>query len=248
MRFSTIIFLLVSILLLLGTSNLAFAAQSNRGYVEYKISFLDQQAPVASTLLNESAQPTGQNGLVQLTLSLVSSLRNLTYTRVLNISSLPEIFPYLAGISNQTFSYQTYQIAFTIHIHNTGSVPITFKSVDYQGTNYDISASVSYSTAGVPVSASGNIITLPSGLIYSAQLQVYTGYSLQIQLVATSLPAVDPASSTFPLGVALFTVGIIGAIGFAIPSIFLRIKRRPQQQPVIKDDPQGEKKPSYWVD
>jgi hypothetical protein len=248
MRFSTITLLFISILLLLGASNIAFAAQSNQGYVEYKISVLDKQTPVASALLNESAQPTGQNGLVQLTLSLASSVRNLTYTRVLNISSLPEIFPYLAGISNQTFSYQTYQIAFTIHIHNTGSVPVTFNGANYQGANYEISATVSYSTAGTPVSASGNIVTLPSGLIYSAQLQVYTGYSLQIQLVATSLPIVDPPSNTFPLGVALFTVGIIGAVGFAVPSVFLRIRSRPQPQPAVEDQPQSEKKPSYWVD
>ena len=248
MRFFTITLLLFSILLLLGASNVAFAAQSNQGYVEYKSSILDQQTPVASTLLNESTQPTGQNGLVQLTLSLASSLRNLTYTRVLNISSLPEIFPYLAGISNQTFSYQTYQIALTIHIHNTGSVPVSLNSVNYQGTNYEISATVSYSAAGIPVSASGSITTLPSGLIYSAQLQVYNGYSLQIQLVATSLPAVDPPSNAFPLGVALFTMGIIGAVGFAVPSVFLRIRGRPQPQPAVEDEPQGEKKPSYWVD
>ncbi len=248
MRFSTITLLFVSILLLLGASNIAFAAPSKQGYVEYQISLLNQQTTVASTLLNESAQPTGQNGFVQLTLSLASSARNLTYTRVLNTSSLPEIFPYIAGISNQTFSYQTYQIAFTIHIHNTGSVPITFNSANYQGTNYEISASVSYSADRTPVSASGNIITLPSGLIYSAQLQVYTGYSLQIQLVATSLPVVDPPSNAFPLGVALFTVGIVGAIAFAVPSVFLRIRGRQQPQPAVENEPQGEKKPSYWVD
>ncbi len=248
MRFSLITFLALSALLVSGTANLALAAQSSQGYVEYKISVLNNQTPIVSSLLNESAQPTGQNGFVQLTLSLVSSLRNLTYTRVLNVSSLPEIFPYIAGISNQTFSYQSYQIAFSIHIHNTGSVPITFNSVNYQGTKYDISASVSYSTTGSPVAGSGSIITLPSGLIYSAQLQVYTTYSLQLQLVATSLPAADPPSNSFPLGVALFTIGIIGAVGFAVPSIFLRIRNRQRPQPAIEEEPQAEKKPSYWVD
>ena len=248
MRFSIISFLALSGLLLSGAANLALAAGPNQGYVEYRISVLNNQTPVASSLLNESAQPTGQNGLVQLTLSLVSSLRNLTYTRVLNVSSLPEIFPYIAGISNQTFSYQTYHIAFTIHIHNTGSVPITFNGANYQGTNYDISASVSYSTAGRPVAGRGNIITLPSGLIYSVQLQVYATYSVQLQLVATSLSAIDPPNNTFPLGVVLFTLGIIGAVGFAVPSIFLRTKSRQRPQPAVEEQPQSEKKPSYWVD
>lgn len=248
MRFSIITFLALLILLLSGSVNLALAAQPKQGYVEYRISFLNQQTPLASSLLNESAQPTGQNGLVQLTVSLASSLRNITYARVLNISSLPEIFPYLAGISNQTFSYQTQQIVLTIHIHNAGSVPIIFNSVNYQGTNYEVSASVSYSTLGTPVSASGNIVTLPSGLIYSAQLQAYTTYSIKLQLVATSLPAVDPPSNTSPLGVALFTLGIIGAVGFAVPSIFLRIKSKRKPQPAVEGEPQNEKKPSYWVD
>ena len=248
MRFSIITCLALSFLLAFGSTNLAFAARPSQGYVEYKISFLNQQTPVASSLVNESAQPTGQNGLVQLTVSLASSLRNITYTRVLNVSSLPEIFPYLAGISNQTFSYQTSQIAFTIHVRNAGSVPITFNSVNYQGTNYEVSASVSHSALGTPVSVSGNIITLPSGLIYSAQLQPYSTYSVQFQLVATSLPVVDPPSNTFPLGVALFALGIVGAVGFAVPSIFLRIKSKPKPRPAIEDDPQGEKKPSYWVD
>ncbi len=248
MRFS-IITLVFSFLLVSGAaSTVAFAAQPNQGFVEYKISLLNQQAPVASFLLNESAQPTSQNGFVQLTISLISSIRNLTYSRALNTSSLPEIFPYLPGISNQTFPYQTRDVTFTVHIRNTGDAPITFNGKNYQGTNYEISVSVAYSTVGNPVSASGNIVTMPSGLIYSAQLQIYSTYSLHILLIATSLPLVDAPSSTFPLGVVLFSLGLIGAVGFAAPSVFMRIRSKPQPEPAIEDKALGEKKPSYWVD
>jgi len=249
MRFSIITALVFSFLLVIGAgSTLAFATPPKQGYVEYRISVFNQQAPVANFLVNESAQPTNQNGFVQLTLSLMSSIRNLTYSRALNASSLPEIFPYVPATGNQTLSYKTSGITLTVHIHNTGNDPITFDGKNYQGTNYAISASVTYSTSGYSVSASGNIVTVSSGLIYSAQLQIYNRYSLHIQLLATSLPLVDPPSSAFPLGVALFSVGIIGAVGFAAPSIFMKIRRKAQPRPPANQEPRDEKKPSYWVD
>src|SRR5712692_9801867 len=184
MRFSIITALVFSFLLATRAGHtVPFATPPKQGYVEYRISVFNQQAPVANFLVNESAQPTTQNGFVQLTLSLISSIRNLTYSRALNASSLPEIFPYVPGTGNQTLSYKTSGVALTVHIHNIGNNPITFDGKNYQGTNYAISASVTYSTSRYSVSASGNIVTMPSGLIYSAQLQVYTTYSLHIQLL-----------------------------------------------------------------
>ena len=46
-----------------------------------------------------------------MTITVLSSLRNFTYFNTVNSSSFPEVFPYLVGLENQSFSTeQTVQI------------------------------------------------------------------------------------------------------------------------------------------
>ena len=241
MRIPSYAVLVFSTLLLVGVVHGAnITIGPTQGHVEYRITLNNQTSTLASFLLNESAQPTGQNGIVLVTANLLSTVRNFTYYRALNTSSFPEVFPYLLGISNQSLSYHAYGVSLTLHIVNTGNTQITFNGQSFQGTSYQVTASVS---------ANGTIVTMPSGLIYSVHLESINSYSVQMQLEETNLALVDPSnSSNLPIGIALVSLGLLGAAVFAAPSIFKRLKSKPATAPATSDEPGGEEKPSYWVD
>ena len=250
MRVPSYAVLVFSTLLLVGVVHSAnITIGPTQGHVEYKVTIINQGAVLTSFFLNESAEPTGQNGIVLVTANLLSTLRNFTYSRFLNTSSFPEVFPYLLGISNQSLSYHAYGISLTLHIVNTGNAQITFNGQSFQGTSYQVAASATYAPATASVSANGKIITMPSGLIYSVQLESISFYSVQMRLEETNLALVDPSnSSSLPIGIALVSLGLLGAAVFAAPSIFKRLKSKPAATPTTSDEPGGEEKPSYWVD
>jgi len=250
MRIPSYSVLVFSTLLLVGVVHGAnITIGPTQGHVEYRITLNNQSSTLASFLLNESAQPTGQNGIVLVTANLLSTVRNFTYSRALNTSSFPEVFPYLLGISNQSLSYHAYGVSLTLHIANTGNAQISFNEQSFQGTSYQVAASATYASATASISAHGTIITLPSGLIYSVQLESINSYSVQMLLEETNLALVDPSnSSSLPIGIALVSLGLLGAAVFAAPSIFKRLKSKPAATPTTSDEPGGEEKPSYWVD
>jgi len=250
MRIPSYAVLVFSTLLLVGVVHGAnITIGPTQGHVEYRITLNNQTSTLASFLLNESAQPAGQNGIVLVTANLLSTVRNFTYSRALNTSSFPEVFPYLLGISNQSLYYHAYGISLTLRIVNTGNAQITFNGQSFQGTSYQVAASATYASATASVSANGKIITMPSGLIYSVQLESINSYSVQMRLEETNLALVDPSnSSSLPIGIALVSLGLLGAAVFAAPSIFKRLKSKPAATPTTSDKPGGEEKPSYWVD
>src|SRR6266699_759679 len=240
MRTPSYAVLVFSTLLLVGVVHGAsITIGPTQGHAEYRITLNNQSSTLASFLLNKSAQPTGQNGIVLVTANLLSTVRNFTYSRALNTSSFPEVFPYLLGISNQSLSYHAYRISLSLHIVNTGKAQITFNGQSFQGTSYQVAASATYASATASVSANGTIITMPSGLIYSVQMR----------LESTNLALIDPSNSgSLPIGIALVSLGLLGAAVFAAPSIFKRLKSKPAATPTTSDEPGGEEKPSYWVD
>jgi hypothetical protein len=250
MRIPTYAVLVFSAMLLVGAVHGAnVTIGPTQGHVEYRIIIYNQNTTVASFFLNESAQPTGQNGIVQVTANLISTLRNFTYSRALNTSSFPEVFPYLLGIGNQSFFYHTYGVSLNLHIVNTGSAQITFNGQTFQGTRYQVTASATYASTTGSVSAYGTIITMPSGLVYSVQLESVNSYSVQIRLEETNLALLNPSnSSSLPIGIALVSLGLLGAAVFAVPSIFKRLKNRPAETPSTPGGSDSDEKPPYWVD
>jgi hypothetical protein len=251
MRFLRITVLLVSLGLIVWTT-FAFAAPASQGFVQYRVSLNANSSQVVSFLLNETVQPTNQNGIVKLTLEVMPPSRNFTYSRVVNSSSLPEIFPYFVGLNNQSLTYNTLGFALAIHILNTGNTAINFNGKSYQATSYKVSVSTGNATILGPISGSGNIVVMPSGLIYSAQVDLTHSTSLNLQLVATSLSLADTSVGSLPLGVALLGVGLVAAAAFAAPAIFGimrgRHRRESGTQPPREKEAPAESKPSYWVD
>ena len=250
MRVPTYAMLLFSSLLLVGAVHGAnITIGPTQGHVEYRITVKNQSTTVASFFLNESAKPTGQNGIVFVTVTLLFLARNFTYSRALNTSSFPEVFPYILGINNQSFSYNMYGISLNMHLVNTGSTPITFNGQSFQGTSYQLTGPAAYPLKTASFSTNGTIITMPSGLIYSAQLGSTNSYSVQMRLEETNLALIGPSnSSNLPIGIALVSLGLLGALVFAAPSIFKRLKSKPAATPSSPDEPGDEEKPPYWVD
>jgi hypothetical protein len=244
----SLLFLFVSIsfvLLLMGVPLLAFSNASSsatQGYVAYQITL---KSPVNQTsfIVNESSTATNQNGFVSLTLGLVSDFQNFSYSRDVNISAVPEIFPFIPGISNQSFSYETHGISIYAKITNAGTSSVYFSGKTYDAAKYAIDLSATNSSDGRSVSANGTLLALPSGLLYSAEIQHTSSGTLSVQLLATNLPLSDPSNTVSATeGAAMVGVGLLGAAAIAVPWKF----RKRKNSSAASESP--EKKPSYWVD
>lgn len=230
------------------------------GYVQYSISItgFDDHLLLEDFLVTESVSPTGQPDFIEVALSLSSELTNFTYSRVVNSTSLPMIFPYLPGLTNQSFSYSMQGISISASLDNTGQTPVTFNDNIYQATKYLVSFSATNNSK--TVSAQGNIVSMPSGLIYSVQLSFNQQSSVDLTLISTDLELNQPQSSVDPLGASILGGGAILAVAIAAPTIFKKIKRNkpnPQtktnqtknnQESDKNSNKEDENKPSYWVD
>ena len=234
----SLVLLLPGVSLLAGYSN---ATTSTSGYVTYQVT-LRNTVNQTSFLVNESSTPTGQTSFVNLTLALSSNLRNFTYSRILNTSTIPEIFPFIPSISNQSFSYETHGVSLYARISSEGTSSVAFAGKTYTASDYFVDFSAANSSGSQVISASGTVEVLPSGLLYSVQIQKTSVGSLSVQLFATNLPISNPASSTSKAeGAALVGAGFLGAAAIAIPWRFKRKRNSAASQ-------EGSEKPSYWVD
>src|SRR5438094_8647361 len=98
MRIPSYAVLVFSTLLLVGVVHGAsITIGPTQGHVEYRITLNNQSSTLASFLLNESAQPTGQNEIVLVTANLLSTVRNLSYSSALNTVSVPGVLTCLVG-------------------------------------------------------------------------------------------------------------------------------------------------------
>lgn len=248
MRFQPYRILAISFaLFLIGTPLLVAsnASSSTQGYVVYQVTF-NKVGNQTSFVLNESSTSSNQNGFVDLTFALTSSFQNLSYSRVVNTSAAPEIFPFIPGITNQSFSYDTHGVAISAQISTAGTSSVSFNGANYAASKYLLDLSVTNSSSGKSVSATGTLLALPSGLLYSAQIQEAgnSASTASFQLMSTNLPLNDPsnASSTTE-GTAMVGAGLLGAAALAIPFWKFRKKKDSAASPAG-----SEEKPSYWVD
>ena len=230
------------------------------GYVQYGVTItgFDDHLLFSDFLVTESVSPTGQPDFIDITLSLSSATTNFTYSRVVNSSSLPMIFPYLPGLTNQSISYDMQGISLSASLANTGQTPVTFNDINYQATNYLVSLSATNSSK--VISAEGKIVSMPSGLIYKIQLSFNQQSSVELILLSTDLDLNQTQNTINPLAASILGGGAIVAIAIAVPTIFKKLKRNKsnnqtktnQSKTKQKSDKQpnqeDEKKPSYWVD
>jgi hypothetical protein len=239
--------MLLLALFLLGSPFLVSSNASSsatQGYVTYQVT-LKTPTNQTSFVVNESSVPTSQSGFVNLTLDLVSNFHSLTYSRILNTSSLPEIFPFIPGITNQSLSYQTHGILISAQITSSGTSSVNFGGTTYSVPDYLVGLSATNSSSGQTISVNGIVLAMPSGLLYSATFQKAgnSGSALSIQLVATNLPLNDPTNSASTAeGAAMVGAGLLGAAAIAVP---WKLGKKKVSAATTEG---AEKKPSYWVD
>ena len=254
-------FLIFTILFGAGTCFAVTYGPSN-GYVQYKVTTsgtANYFQPV-SGIINESVQPTGQTGFVNLILEISSTAANFTYSKDVNATSLLEIFPYLPTITNQSLSYQTQGISISAKLTNAGQTSVTFNNTTYQATKFLISFSAANSTNALSFSGNGSIICLPSGLIDTVQLLLNQTASINATLLSTNLSLNSPAGNINPLGASVLGVALAAAVAIAAPTIYEKEKKKKHeeqpredenkrsQEKDAKQENEDDKKPSYWVD
>jgi len=252
----------LSLILVGGAVNFALASTGQiPGYVQYKITVNGpENSNLPSTLfINESAQPTGQTGFVDITLFVSSSTANLTYSKDVNSSSLPEIFPYLSGLTNQSFSYDVQGFSINANLVNTGQVPVTYNDTAYQATRYLVSFSALNSSNAESFLANGSITSMPSGLIDSVQLTLNQTTSVEVALLSTNLSLTDSASINV-IGASMFVAAIAAALIVVGLTINRKMKHNNQNSQTKADESESKtksdakqengskEKPSYWVD
>ncbi len=234
----------------------------SEGYVEYLVNITSNGTSTSwsNVVITEDVTPTDQAGFVNVTLSLTSDTSNVTHSTIVNSSSVPMLFPYVSGLTNQSFSTTFQGITVTANLVNIGQMPVTFNKTTYQATKYNISLSTLESSRTPSLSAEGTLVSLPSGLIYTMQLSMNPTVSIDLTLISTNLALNEPSQRVNPLGVATLGGGAILAVAIATPTLFKKLKHRTRNRdtPInefttphddaVPPNNEEEKKPSYWVD
>jgi hypothetical protein len=262
-HFLIIILLVSTVVTGVGIASTVTNQDQSEGYIEYSVNITGNgnSTSLNNVFVTEVVTPTDHAGFVNVTLSITSDTSNFTYSTIVNSSSFPMIFPYLSGLTNQSFSTAFQGITIMANLVNIGQIPVTYNETTYQATKYVVSLSAVDSSRTQSLSADGNIVSMPSGLVYTVQLSMNQTSSIDIMLVSTNLVLNEPSSSVNPLGVATLGGGAILAVAIATPTLFKRARAR---RPLNRDTPKNEfktahdddvkrknkdeKKPSYWVD
>ncbi len=258
--FKTVIVAILALTLLSGAAaSFASAIGPSYGYVQYKVTLNSLDYPFTPVfIVNETVQPSGQSGIVNLTLALSSTNSNFTYSKDVNSSSLPEIFPYLSGLTNQSLSYDIQGFSINVNLVNTGQIAATFNGASYQSTKYLVSFSASNSS--MSFFGNGTITSLPSGLINNVELSLNQTATVNATLLSTDLSLNATGSSVNPLGASLLGIAIVAAVIVAAPTIFKRAtssrhkeQNQENENKTSQDNDESNEhpdntKPSYEVD
>jgi hypothetical protein len=198
----------------------------SQGFVQYKVTVdLNNEqlsfVPInnLSATVNETVSPNSEPGFVNLTLALGSSLGNFSYSKDTNASSLPEIFPIMPTLTNQSFSYQLKEISFNINLANIGQVPVTYNGTSYQATKYAVTFAAENQSNSIQ--GNGTITSMPSGLIYNAELSLNQTATISIMLQSTNLSLNAQSNGINPLGASIVGIAAVGAVVVAAPVILI---------------------------
>jgi Tfp pilus assembly protein PilV len=206
-------------------ATISAAASSNSQYAAYSVTGTNSTRTFSATVNQTIAPDSAKSGFSIITLALGFSSSNLTYSKVVNSSEA--LFPVIPSIGNQSFTYQYHNYSISATISEIGSGSVSFNGATYTTSNYDFSVSVTNSSGGgQPMTASGQLSTLPSGLLYSASISARS-YKVTIMLVGTNLaPGSDPASSRMTTTTAAeVAAGGIGTVAVGVGA-FAFFKRK----------------------
>jgi hypothetical protein len=240
MRYVTSLGIILLVLLLSVGFSLSVGASSlgNTKYAAYTLSIVSPTF-AKSFVFNESITPTSNPNLSILTLALMGSGWNLTYSESVNSSM--SFFPYLPSIQNKSLSYSSANYSFGFTLIEEGSASITFDGNTYKGTLYAFSGHAVTRTGAYSVT--GNLTVFPSSLLYSFQASLNDTATVQAELVSTNLPLAqsDPQASYTMIGLAAG----VGAVSVAIVGLGIPFIGRRKRSGGVDTTPKAK---DYWVD
>ena len=204
------------------------------GFAAYTVQFSTHGVSRSFTV-NESVTQTSKPALDKLFLSVTSPSANFTYSKFVNSSLM--IQPFLPAVTNQTFSFGSNKTSVSIKLTQNGTAPLGFQGSTYTLTSYTFSAR--YSARNYTGSASGTLLTFPSGLIYSVREDFNGTSNLLITLTATSLPLTVGAASP---AVQVSSIGVGAGVAISALALGMGVQIRRRKNRIV------EKKPEYWVD
>lgn len=234
------VILAIGIVFLACSGFILLSSAASQGYVAYSVSLTNSQyASSKSFVINETVQPATQSGFSIISLALTGSTSNFSISKLVNTTNIPETFPIIPALTNESFSYSKDNHTITGNIQSTGTSPINFGGSSYTGNSYSFFLTVTNST-GSNTTVHGTLLAFPSGLLDSAAI-LANGSSVTIQLVSTNIPLTYSIGTSAATGTAIVGAGVIGAAALAVPFWTLRRKKNVKQKT-------RENKPSYWVD
>ncbi len=218
---------------LLFTGSAVLSAQPTTGSAEYRIT---ASTPLGghTILVNETVKGSDRAGFSDVTLELMGSTQNLTYSRLVNSSKV--LLPFLPTIPSQSFSYSNSTFSFHANLTQAGTKSVTFQGSSYSMTVYDVSFSGSYGNRSL--AAVGTIEAFPSSLVYSVELSSGFLFQASIVLQKTDLPLSQPSTD---MATAAYAGAGLGAVGVAAAAALV-VRRRERHAKA------QEQKPLHWVD
>ena len=217
----------------------ASSQSSTSQYATYRVAVSDASQS-SSFVVNETVTPTTGN-LADLALQAISANRNLSYSRVVNITQ-QFLFPILPSISNQSLTYASNNYSISFSLMKLGTATSSFSGASYTTTKFAFQ--VSARSGGLNLPAAGNLTTFPSGLIYSASAVVNGTFTIQASLLGTNLPLDPPGQGSMS---PTTTVAVAGSLGTAaLVGAFALVKHGKKGHPEISNA--KDEKPSHWVD
>jgi hypothetical protein len=227
--------LLLTLLLIPAVSA---SAQSGSGsqtrYAAYSVQSSDLNL---NFIVNETIQPTSQQGYSLLAVNISGSGNHLYFSKVVN--STFALLPYLPLNNNETFSYGNGNYSLSLSFYKSGTENVQFMGSSWTLTEYAISVSVDSIKGNGELS--GTIATFPSQLIYSFSGTFNGTQTLSATLISTSASLADPASPPNYTAVLIAT-GLVAAAIAAGTFLYFRYRGHGAKATT------GAANPLYWVD
>ena len=111
----------------------ASAQSSGSQYVVYSINASGPNHTVSATV-NETVVPSSSNGLSSVTLQVISSNANLSYSKLVNATQ--RILPILPSIGTRSINLTLKNASISASVTQTGTQSIRFSGANYTITNY----------------------------------------------------------------------------------------------------------------
>lgn len=191
-----------------------------------------------SLTVNETVAQSSTKGLATVSLQVISSNANLSYSKLVNETN--KLLPILPALGTRSIQLAKGNASLSASITQTGKQSVTFSGANYNLTNYSFNIVVK--TAQKSGTANGELSVFPSGLVYSVSVDINGSRSISAHLLSTNIPlgasVSSGSNSTTAVAVTSGSIGAIGVGGF----VFYRHGRKESSSS------SGEAKPLHWVD